>query len=221
MISISADLRERFPGLRVSVARVEGVKVWKEKVELQRFKEEVVEEVRRAYDLATVKDVQIFRAYRNFFWRVGIDPTKNRPAAEALIRRVLAGKPLPTINTLVDAYNLASIRTGIAIGAFDAGKIQGDLVLRPALKGEEFTGIGMEKPVVLEGNEVVVSDAEKLIAIYPYRDADETRVTERTRNVVLLICGAPGIEEAVLRSAAQTTIDYITRFCGGDGKIVC
>lgn len=219
VLKISADLRKRFPELCVLVAGVDGVKVEKEKVELQQFKEKIMEEVKRTYDLATVKDVPIFRAYRDFFWRIGIDPTKNRPAAEALIRRVLAGKPLPKINTLVDAYNLASIKTCISIGAFDAGRIRGDLVLRLARKGEEFTGIGMEKPMVLEGNEAVVSDSEKLIAIYPYRDADDTKVTETTKNVLLLICGAPGIDEGVLKRASQTTVDYITKFCGGEGMI--
>ncbi len=218
-MKISADLGERFPGLQVLVAHVNGVKVEKEKGELRRFKEKVIEKIKRTYNLETVKDVPIFRAYRNFFWRIGIDPTKNRPAAEALIRRVLAEKPLPKINTLVDAYNLASIKTCISIGAFGADKLQGDLVLRLAQKGEEFTGIGMEKPMVLEGNEAVVSDSEKLIAIYPYRDADDTKITLGTRNVLLLICGAPGIDEEVLKRAALTTVEYIVGFCGGEGRV--
>lgn len=219
VINIQPELKERFPGLRVFVYRIDGVMVEKEKVELQQFKEEIIEETKQKYNLATIKDVPIFRAYRDFFWRIGIDPTKNRPAAEALIRRVLAGKPLPTINTLVDAYNLASIKSCISIGTFDAGRLRGDLVLRLARKGEEFTGIGMEKPVVLEGNEAVVSDAEKLIAIYPYRDADDAKATEATNGVLLLICGAPGIREEILKNAAQTTIDFIILFCGGQGRI--
>ncbi len=217
VLKISKGLVERFPGLQVLVVHVNGARVEKEKVELQQFKEEVVEEMKQTYDLATVKDVPIFRAYRDFFWRIGIDPTKNRPAAEALIRRVLAGKPLPNINTLVDAYNLASIKTCIAIGAFDASRIRGNLALRLARKGEEFTGIGMEKPMVLDGKEAVVSDSEKLIAVYPYRDADDTKVTLLTRDVLLLICGAPRIYEEVLKNAGRTTVGYITRFCGGEG----
>jgi len=220
VLKISADLGERFPGLRVLVVHVNGVGVEREKVELQQFKEKVIEEIKRTYDLATIKDVPIFRAYRDFFWRIGIDPTKNRPAAEALIRRVLAEKPLPTINTLVDAYNLASIKSCIAMGAFDMGKLSGDIVLRFAQKGEKFLGIGMGKPVELKGNELVVSDAEKLVAIYPYRDADETKVTLATINILLLICGAPGIEEKILRDAAQTAIEHVTRFCRGEGRIV-
>lgn len=220
VLKISADLGKRFPGLRVLVVHINGVRVEREKVKLQQFKETVIEEIKQKYDLVTVKDVPIFRAYRDFFWRIGTDPTKNRPAAEALIRRVLVGKPLPTINTLVDAYNLASIRSCIAMGAFDIGKLVGDLVLRFAQEEEKFLGIGMDEPIELKGNELVVSDAEKLIAIYPYRDADETKVTLATKNVLLLICGAPGIEEKILEDAAQTAIEHVTKFCGGEGRIV-
>jgi DNA/RNA-binding domain of Phe-tRNA-synthetase-like protein len=217
-VYIQPQLSERFPGLEVFVSDIEGVRVEGKNSELELFKEEVVNETKRTYDLATVKDVPIFRAYRDFFWRIGIDPTKNRPAAEALIRRVLAGKPLPTINTLVDAYNLASIRTCISIGAFDAERTHGELVLRLAHVGERFKGIGMYEPMALEGNEVVVSDSEKLIAVYPYRDADDTKVTLSTRDVLMLICGAPGIDEDILKNSARTTNMYITRFCGGEGR---
>lgn len=215
ILETSSELAQRFPELCALVARVEGVSVEKEKAELQAFKREIAEETKETYDLATVKDAPIFRAYRDFFWRVGIDPTKVRPAAEALVRRILAGKPIPTINTLVDTYNLASIRTGVAMGAFDANKLRGELELRFAREGEKFVGIGMNEPIELKGNELVVADAEKLIAVYPYRDADETKVTEATKNVLLLICGVPGIERQILANAAEVAVEFITRFCGG------
>ncbi|MEM4201977.1 MAG: phenylalanine--tRNA ligase beta subunit-related protein [Candidatus Hadarchaeum sp.] len=214
-ITVQPLLLQRFPGLQVLLRSLTGLRVERESDQLQLFKERITEEVKRKYRLETVKDEPIFRAYRDFFWRAGIDPTKTRPAAEALIRRILAGKPLPTINTLVDAYNLASVQTGVALGAFDAGKLRGDLALRFAKKGEKFLGIGMSQPIMMEGVELVVSDEEKLIAIYPYRDSEETKVTLETKDLRLLICGAPGIDGQKLAEAAETAVDYITRFCGG------
>lgn len=215
-LEISADLKGRFPWLQVLVSRIGGVKVKRRSEELEEFKGQLLEQVKKERELGALKDDLIFRAYRDFFWRVGIDPTKNRPAGEALVRRVLRGKPIPTINTLVDAYNLASVKTGIAIAAFDADRLKGGLEMRLARAGEEFLGIGMKKPMALEGNEVVISDAEKLAAIYPYRDADSTKVTGATENVLLLICGVPGIGEGTLRDAEKTAVEYITRFCGGE-----
>jgi DNA/RNA-binding domain of Phe-tRNA-synthetase-like protein len=218
-LKIDAQLKTRFSDLTVLTCNVKDVKVEKQNVELEKFKDEITEKVREKYELDSVRNLPTFRAYRDFFWRVGIDPTKNRPAAEALIRRILGGRTIPRINTLVDAYNLASVKTEIALAAFDANKLKGDLLMRFAEEEEKFLGIGMEKPMLLQGGEIVVSDSEKLVAIYPYRDADSTKITEKTKNVTLLICGVPGIGEKTLQNAAQMALEYITRFCDGEGKM--
>jgi len=217
---ISSDIEPRFPRLRVLTSRITDVKVRKQDAELEKFKKELINNAKKQYNLDSLKDVASFRAYRDFFWKIEVDPTKNRPAAEALIRRILRGEQLPRINTLVDAYNLASIKTEIALAAFDADKLRGKLLMRIAEVGEEFMGIGMNKPMILQGSEIVISDEEKLVAIYPYRDAEDTKVTEQTRNVLLLICGVSGISEESLRNAAYVAIEFITHFCGGKGGIV-
>jgi DNA/RNA-binding domain of Phe-tRNA-synthetase-like protein len=118
---------------------------------LEEFKEEIFAEVKQKFTLESLKDEPVFRAYRDFFWKIGIDPTKNRPAAEALIRRILGGRSIPRINTAVDAYNLASMSTCIAIAAFDIDKLDGEITMRFANNGESFLGIGMDKPVTLAG----------------------------------------------------------------------
>lgn len=215
---MEAALKDRFPDLQVLTGRIEGLMVKKDNPDLEKLKEEVINQVRQRYDLKSLKDHPVFRAYRDFFWRIKVDPTKTRPAAEALVRRVIAGKPLPRINTFVDAYNLASVKSEIALAAFDLDKLHGNLVMRFAVQGEEFLGIGMKKPLVLEGGEVVISDEERLVAIYPYRDAEESKVTEMTENVLLLACGVPGVQMEKLRTARQIAFDYVIRFCGGVGK---
>jgi DNA/RNA-binding domain of Phe-tRNA-synthetase-like protein len=218
-LRIDVQLKTRFSDLTVLTCNIKDVKVEKQNAELEKFKDEITEKAEEKYDLNSVKNLPTFRAYRDFFWRVGIDPTKNRPAAEALIRRVLRGRTMPRINTLVDAYNLASIKTEMALAAFDANKLKGDLIMRFAEKREKFLGIGMEKPMLLQGGEIVISDNQKLVAIYPYRDADSTKITEKTKNVMLLVCGVPGIGEETLQKAAQVALEYITSFCGGEGRI--
>ena len=215
-LKIDSKLKTRFPDLTVLTLRIKGVQIQKRGAELEKFKVEVMRQVRNDYNLDSVKDHPTFRAYRDFFWSIKIDPTKIRPAAEALIRRILAGKPLPSINTLVDAYNLASIKSRIAIATFDADKLEGDLLMRFAEEGEQFYGIGMKKPLILKGGEIVVSDDKKLIAVYPYRDADNTKVTEETENIMMLVCGVPGIPKENLENASRVALEYITRFCDGE-----
>ena len=212
-LTIDDELKKRFPKLDALTLTIDGVQVKKKSAELETFKQEVMEQVRKDYTLESVKDHPTFRAYRTFFWKVGIDPTKIRPAAEALTRRILAGKPLPCINTLVDAYNLASIKTRIALATFDSDNLEGNLLMRFAKEGEQIVGIGMDKPFVMNGGEIVLSDEKKMIAVYPYRDADNTKVTEKTKNVLIVVCGVPDITKEELKSASEITLEYVSRFC--------
>jgi len=215
ILKIDSELNSRFPNLNTLMIQIKDVKIHKKDDELEKIKLKVMKQVRKEYNINLVKDQKTFRAYRDFFWKIGIDPTKIRPAAEALIRRILAGKTIPRINTLVDAYNLASIKSGIAVATFDTDKLYVDLLMRFAKEGEQFCGIGMEKPLILKGGEIIISDNEKLIAVYPYRDAEKTKVTEKTKNITIIVCGVPGISNELLSDASRVVIEYVTTFCGG------
>src|SRR3979409_2153884 len=105
------ELAAEFPGLEALLFDVAGLRVEPTDAAVAAFIEERGTAYSRTYAVETLKDEPNLRAYRDFFWRVGVDPTKVRPAAEALLRRVIQGKPFPRINALVDAYNLASAET--------------------------------------------------------------------------------------------------------------
>ena len=215
LLEVDKDLETKFPSLSALVMRLQGAKVRLEDPELEAFKEEVIERIKGRWALEQLREHPVFRAYRDFFWRVGVDPTKTRPASEALIRRVLRGRSLPRINTFVDAYNLASMEAAVPLAAFDMAWLSGDLLMREAATGEEFLGIGMEKPVILEGGEVVVEDGEKFVAIYPYRDAEVAKITVDTEDVLMLVCGVPNVGSDILNQAERISKEYVTRFCGG------
>jgi DNA/RNA-binding domain of Phe-tRNA-synthetase-like protein len=212
-IRIDSRLKTRFPNLTALQLLVKGVQVKRKDDKLEEVKAEIIRQVREKYSLESLKDVPTFRAYRDFYWFVGIDPTKNRPASEALTRRLLGGRGFPRINTLVDAYNIASVKTEIALAAFDANTLSGELVMTYPERGTTFLGIGMKKPMPLQGSEIVVVDKEKLVAIYPYRDADDTKVTEKTKNVMLLVCGVPSLRREMLLYARKVALKYIDHFC--------
>ena len=215
LLEVEKSLKTKFPSLSALVMRLEGAKVRLEDPELETFKEEVIERIKSRWALEQLREHPVFRAYRDFFWRVGVDPTKTRPASEALIRRVLRGRSLPRINTFVDAYNLASMESAVPLAAFDMAWLSGELLMREAIIGEKFLGIGMEKPVILEGGEVVVEDGEKLIAIYPHRDAEVAKITVDTKDILMLVCGVPNVSSDILNQAERISTEYVTRFCGG------
>jgi DNA/RNA-binding domain of Phe-tRNA-synthetase-like protein len=59
---------------------------------------------------------------RRLYRALGIDPTSTRPSSEALLRRVLQGKPFPAVNSAVDVCNLCSTSFLLPIGLYDAAR---------------------------------------------------------------------------------------------------
>lgn len=216
-MKIEESLEAAFPGLRVLEVELHDLSIKRRVDNLDEFKTLKQSEIRTKIGaLENIKDIPIFRAYRDFYWKVGIDPTKTRPAGEALARRIVSGKDLPTINTLVDSYNIASSESHVAIAAFDLSTISSSsLLMRKAIAGETFLGIGMTKMISLTGTEIVVEDEanSNLIAVYPYRDSETTKVTERTKSALMLMCGVPGIKHQELEMALVLTKGYVERFC--------
>jgi len=210
----------RFPELSICIGTINNVRVEKENVQIQRLKKAVYEEARAKYNIETLKDNPTVRAYRDFYWRLGIDPTKTRPSGEALLRRVLHGDELPQISTVVDTYNLASMRTIIPISGFDKDRLNPPFQIRFARNGEAFIGIGMSKPMALMDKMLVLADEKQVLCIYPYRDSDYTKINDQTRNVLIVGYGAPEITEKQLSEAVETTLSYIKIVSGGEIEMI-
>lgn len=194
---------------------IEGVKVSPSPPELIRYMRETEKAIRESIKIHELKEDPIFRAYRDFFWRIRIDPTKTRPASEALTRRILNGRELPQINSFVDALNIASVETKTPFAAFDANLLAGSLRLRYAEPGEIILPIGHKEPVSMKGKEIVISDGEKLVAVYPHRDSDETKITMSTKDAMILSCGVPGVDFNQIRESLDSCCGTVIRFCGG------
>lgn len=135
---------------------------------------------------------------RQAYKKLGKDPNRYRPSAEALCRRILKGYPLYKIDTLVDLINLVSIHTGYSIGGFDAGKIKGDLILGVGQADELFNGIG-RGPLNIEGLPVY-RDEQGGIGT-PTSDEERTKIDLSTTKLLMIINGYSG-EEGLMEAVA-------------------
>lgn len=216
----SPKVTERFPELAICTGTINNVNVEKENEQIQKLKKATYEEVRAKHNIQTLKDNSTVRAYRDFYWKLDIDPTKTRPSGEALLRRALHGNALPRISTVVDAYNLASMRMIIPISGFDRNRLDPPFQIRFARNGETFTGIGVNKPLTLMGKMLVLADQKRILCIYPYRDSDHTKITEQTRNVLTVGYGAPGVTREQLKEAVETTVSYIKLVSDGETETI-
>ncbi len=123
--------------------------------------------------------------YRAF----GIDPTRTRPSSEALLRRVLAGKPFPCISNAVDLCNFVALRWLLSLGLYDADKIEGPVMLRRGRPGESFAGIRKDE-VHVEGR-ITLADARGPFG-NPSSDSLRTAVGEATHSLWMVIFAPSG-----------------------------
>ena len=160
----------------------------------------------------SLKDMPSIAATRRVYKACGKDPSRYRPASEQLIRRMLQGKELYQIDTLVDLVNLASIAYGYSIGGFDADKFVGDtLTLGIGREGEPYEGIG-RGPLNIAGLPVY-RDAQGGVGT-PTSDNERTKMTMETTHLVVLVNGYDGNRERVMENA-QYLKQLIERFASG------
>ena len=162
----------------------------------------------------SLKEMSGIADTRKVYRACGKDPSRYRPASEALIRRMLQGKTLYQIDTLVDLVNLASIAYGYSIGGFDADKFAGDtLILGVGKAGEPYEGIG-RGIINIEG--LPVYRDEKGGVGTPTSDNERTKMELKTTHIVVLINGYDGNETRV-KENAEFIQQLLRKYCKSDG----
>jgi len=168
------------------------------------------EEYRATLTTEKLKEMTAIAATRRVYRACGKDPSRYRPSAEALIRRVIQGKQLYQIDTLVDLTNLASMAHGYSIGAFDSAKFVGDtLTLGIGRSGEPYEGIGRGQ-LNIEGLPVY-RDALGGVGT-PTSDNERTKIGLETTHLVALVNGYDGNEEGV-RATAELIVRLLNEYC--------
>ncbi len=170
--------------------------------------------LRQELTTESLKEMTSIAATRRVYKACGKDPSRYRPASEALIRRMLQGKELYQLNTLVDLVNLASIAYGYSIGGFDAEKFEGDtLTLGIGREGEPYEGIGRGM-INIQGLPVY-RDAIGGVGT-PTSDNERTKISDDTCHLVVLINGYDGDEQRV-RENVEYIQDLLRRYAQSDG----
>lgn len=172
------------------------------------------EKYRQTLTTESLKDINGIASTRKVYRACGKDPSRYRPAAEALIRRMLKGKTLYQIDTLVDLINLASIAFGYSIGGFDADKIVGNtLTLGIGKEGEPYEGIG--RGMMNIAGLPVYRDTQGGVGT-PTSDNERTKISLTTTHLLVLINGYDSDEDHVRRNAEYIQ-QLLRKYCNSNG----
>jgi DNA/RNA-binding domain of Phe-tRNA-synthetase-like protein len=217
-VSIDVELKAKCPRVALACVTAE-VETGATPEGLDQVLRSCEERILKLAEPKAVLELAAILATRGAYKALGKDPARYRGSAEALLRRVIAGKGLPRINNVVDVINLVSVESRLPVGLYDLAHVQGDIVFRAGRAGETYKGIG-KYDLNLEGLPVFCD------ALGPHgsptSDSERTMVTLATRRVVAIIIsfgGADGLERWAERmsellvpyAAAQKVVTQVIR----------
>lgn len=165
----------------------------------------------------SLADLTSIAAWRTAFRQFGVNPTKYRCAAEALLRRLSKAGDIPSINTLVDIGNLISIRYALPVAIFDWRDVRDTITVRPAVGNERFTELGAAEPVHPEPGEVIFADETDMVLArrWCWRQSAESAARADTTAVLVAIEAQHATGAADVLAARHDLHTLLTAHVGG------
>ena len=209
---ITTEVRVKFPDLQEALIPVYGVKV---KKDVNILIEEDFENLLKGKSEEEFFSQKDFELFREFAKDLQIDLAKNPPSVEFLYKHFQKTGKIPHINNVVDVSNKVALQTLVATGTFDMDKIEGNMYLRFTKEGEVFKPLGGDTEYLPEGL-VVIADEKKILNLFPFRDSIYQKITEDTKNVLILTDKIPGQDLEKVKDAVSQVADLLVEYCGGE-----
>lgn len=145
-------------------------------------------------------------AYRVFFRQIGLDPDRTRTPVEQLALDRLHDGAFVSRGVPDDALTVATVETGVALRAFDAARIEGDLCIRDSAPGESLRG---KRSALAQGTLTIADGREPLTLLFGGHPVDES-INAETRRIAIVAVQVKGVPQAAVDEAlwiASAAID--------------
>ena len=213
---IADEVFARFPEYRRGVVLAYDVCNGASPAELVQLLRQEETRARARLNLETLTAEPRLASWREAFRLLGYKPGDFRPSIEALLRRVLRGQELPSINALVDIGNIVSLRHLLPVGGHAIDVLTQDIALRPALGVEEFVPFGSQAVEHPFFGEFIFSEGDTVLTRrWTWRQANHTLTLPETTAVEINLDGLPPVTVADVEAAARDVMDLVKRFCLG------
>ncbi|BBZ06969.1 hypothetical protein MDOR_11380 [Mycolicibacterium doricum] len=203
MLLVSPDVRKLAPDVDIALVCVEGI----DQSVIDGCLDERVQNLDKQLQSGKIvydEHSPHIEAWHEIYRKFGINPRRQRPSFDALTKRACKAGALPRVFPVVDAYNYVSVLHGIPAGAYDFHKLGDEIELRLSRNGDEFLAIGTDTPEVLPDGQVVYSTGNTVMtSCWNYRDANQTKVDERTTKAVFIFESIRGVGANLRRPIAD------------------
>jgi DNA/RNA-binding domain of Phe-tRNA-synthetase-like protein len=175
---------------------------------------------RSIFSELTVSEHPNIQNWRKAYTKFGAG-SHYRSSIETLVKRVSKGDNLPSINNLVDIYNLISLKHLLPVGGEDLRRIQGNIELTTATGEEHFKAIYSETNESPQKGEIIYVDGYRdvLCRRFNWREADKSKITEQTKDAIIYIEGISPVNAIETKEAMQDMVGYMEKFCSGSVEL--
>lgn len=182
-ISFQKELLEKIPSIRLGCIQCQ-VNVEASGEKIIALSDEIIAKVQSELTIEKISQKQTIKSTKEAYRKLGKDPSRYRPSAEALTRRVVNGKGLYHVNNMVDLLNLVSLESGLSIGGYDSDKIMGSIEFGIGRLNEPYVAIGRGNLNI--DNLPLFRDATGAFGS-PTSDSVRTMVTEQTSSFLMIL----------------------------------
>ncbi|MFH1391247.1 MAG: lysine--tRNA ligase [Candidatus Diapherotrites archaeon] len=209
---VSEKVKENFPNLRLGILVLKNIANAKQSPEISKLLRKKESELRKDIEGKELSSVENLKLWREAYSSFGGKPKKYKPSVEALVKRVVKGEELPSINLLVDIYNYISIKYLLPAGGDDLDKIEGKVSLDYATGKENFLMIGSNENDAPKEGEIVYKDSKEVLCRrWNWRECDKTKLTEETKNAVIYIESLSSADD--LDKALAELAELVEKYC--------
>lgn len=219
---IAKEILEKFPGVTIGVIIAqeinnEGPTPEEIHEENKRLQQEIRAQYQSTETLSQHPKIDVWRkAYSAF----GGEPKKNKSSIENLYRRIINGEEIGHINKIVDIYNVISLKYMLPVGGEDLDKTEGDILLTCATENEvPMVLLGEKEPRAPKPGEVIYKDNKSAICRrWNWKEAERTKLTETTKNVILVIESLSLIDPQETAAALEELKEKVEKYCSAKVK---
>jgi len=208
-LTITDAYRKRFPHLAFGIGTVQSCTYFEKSESFKLYKRELLRKMRRKANLVQLEER--INHYDQFFKEWGY----LCPLPGHFKRTIEMGFPI--INLYIDTHIIAEMCHGILMAIQDLDRFKGEWKLDLAQEGETFQGVS-GKMIRCKEDEIVLRDKEGIVCSLFQGPDFKTRVEPGSKNIVIYIFTAPGIQEEPVSDALRLALELLEKF--GYGKEV-
>jgi len=217
---IDNEIFIKYPNTNVGVVVARGIDNFGENFEIDQLMRNEKIRIRSSFESETLSQDPRINSWRKVYSSFGAKPKDAKSSVENLYKMVTRGIDIRRINKLVDVYNYICLKYMVPVGGEDVDKMVGDLQLTFAENEKPVKLLGDAEPEAPKDGEVVYKDSDSTICRrWNWRESDRTKLSEETKNAILVIEGIPPINSESIQKATMEMSGLIGKYCGGENVI--